>query len=275
MRKYSKGIGRRDLFVPEDGHEQIQESPQVERQFEMDSHEYVVGYEKEEGQIEPRLYVLFVEGENKEPAYFGQLQGRFSYSNLKISYVSLSNSTGYSGNLAQKMSLAVSDAYDNGFVVVDDELLIITDIDELYVVMDVDCLHDEISVEKKNECRATWIISNPCFEMWLYYSFHNKPEEDLHLMDVDVSQRSSVLKTLLNKVHKGGIGCRQAFDKMDEAIRNSRLFYSEDEQGLPVLYATSMFVLVQKIFMAIHDEYEQRLKIKKEKILNFRNLSKG
>lgn len=56
----------------------------------------------------------------------------------------------------------------------------LTEIDLVYLFTDVDHYEDELRellVNDKNYGEH-WIISNPDFEIWLYYCFRNQPDDD-------------------------------------------------------------------------------------------------
>lgn len=267
--KYSKPTGKRELRQVQEKHIKP-ESAESAVSSNAVSFNATETYAKSEGEREPQLYVLFVEGDSKEPDYFKLMQGKHAFSGLKITYMPLANCTEYKGNLAQKMCEVVAESYDKGYVTIDKEAYSIQDIDSIYLVMDVDNLHDEIAIGMKTEQRATWIVSNPCFEIWLYYAFHNSPEADFDYEKLEPSKRSSKLKTELNIVHRGGIGCKNAFEKMDSSISNAKQHYSLDEQGVPCLYATGMHILASNIYNIIKQSLSKRLSERMESINRFK-----
>lgn len=257
--KYNKPTGKRELRQIHKENVELGNTESSVPSFNSTSFIATDTYAKSEGKREPQLYVLFVEGDSKEPAYFKLMQGKHAFSGLKITYMPLANCIEYKGNLAQKMCEVVSESYDKGCVTIDKETYSIHDIDRIYLVMDVDNLHDEIAIGMKSEQRATWVVSNPCFEIWLYYAFHSSPEVDFDYEKLEASKRSSKLKTELNIVHQGGIGCKNAFEKMDESIKNAKQHYSLDDQGVPSLYATGMHILASNINNIIMLSHSKRL----------------
>lgn len=268
--KYNKPPGKRELhLIHEDALEHNRnDSSESSSLLGIKGHSNT--YMKIEGEREPQLYVLFVEGDRKEPEYFKLMQGIHSFSGLKITYMPLANCAEYQGNLAKKMCEVVNKSYVNESVTIDKETYSIHEIDHVFIVMDVDNLHDEISDGIKMEQRAAWIISNPCFEIWLYYAFHNSPDRDLCYENIEVSKRSSNLKTDLNTVHRGGIGCKIAFEKMQDAIHHAEQHYQLDNDGVPCLYATGMYLLAIKIYNIIRLPLEKRLLERKKQIDKFR-----
>lgn len=268
--KYNKPIGKRELRQVHNENVKLENKDVSVSSFVPASFSAVGTYKKVEGKREPKLYVLFVEGDSKEPDYFKLMQGKHSFSGLKITYMPLSNCADYKGNLAKKMCEAVAESYNKKSVIIDKETYSIHDIDSIYLVMDVDNLHDEIADGMKLEQRASWIISNPCFEIWLYYAFHNNPETDFNYEKLEASKRSSKLKTDLNTVHPGGIGCKNAFEKMNESIKNAKKHYFLDDQGVPGLYATGMHILAGNIYNIINSSLKKRISERIKKINKFK-----
>jgi hypothetical protein len=70
----------------------------------------------------------------------------------------------------------------------------LTTIDKVFLLTDVDEFYNqlvEILNKKRKEDNGHWIISNPCFEIWLYYCFLCNPKEDLaYLSSLNVKDRS-------------------------------------------------------------------------------------
>ena len=67
-----------------------------------------------------------------------------------------------------------------------DKVFLLSDVDEFYdQLVKIDCVAG-------NQQAGQWIISNPCFEVWLYYCFKNEPETDLaSLENIRFSQAES------------------------------------------------------------------------------------
>lgn len=102
-----------------------------------------------------------------------------------------------------------------------------------------------------------WIISNPCFEMWLYYSsLDEDPRTCLFgLASFAEEERPKKLKGKLAMLVKGGVNARKALGNRHSACERAEKFNpGEDEQGIPRLYGTQMprFIVqlegIQKMF---------------------------
>ena len=134
-------------------------------------------------------------------------------------------------------------------ICVDGENYQLDDVDRVFLLSDVDEFYEQlIQIEGKNEPEYQWIISNPCFEMWLYYCFRDSPQRDLAIIEpLPVSQRSQKMKRLCNKLIDGGMRPEKAFEQMERGIENSERYYEEDCNGIPVLYATQMHKMAQHL----------------------------
>ena len=87
--------------------------------------------------------------------------------------------------------------YENGCEALED---IMYDVDEFYDQL------VKIKNRRSNEDVGRWIISNPCFEIWLYYCFRNEPDIDLAgIKPLTESQRSQEMKHLGHAIVAGGL----------------------------------------------------------------------
>lgn len=230
-------------------------------------------YAKHPGTIETRLFFIVSGGEKRERNYFHLLlQNENCIRRVKIVFVSCNNQ-GYNpsqmGNLAQDYLQA---GVFNSKYTIESE-------DKIYLVSDVDeyreQLIEQINLSKRNS-KLQWVISNPCFEIWLYYHFFSHPFDDLKAgLSISEKQRSQWLKKKLNQLRKGGINPVEAFKYARVAITNSSKFFRIDEDGIPVDYATQMHVLATDVLNSMGDEFDQMLVRLKEKAQKFIQLSKS
>lgn len=130
-------------------------------------------------------------------------------------------------------------------------------IDSIYLISDVDHFRAEV-LRIKPLCEAkgmTLIISNSCFEKWLYYChFAERPDkrtEQCFICPDKAINISSAFKTYTNTVISGGINPRKAIFHLNSANANARANYKEDEDGIPMLYSTNMFLLGEKMLPLI------------------------
>ncbi|MGL5563110.1 MAG: RloB family protein [Tannerellaceae bacterium] len=120
--------------------------------------------------------------------------------------------------------------------------------DHYYLISDVDHFYDDL-IKIKPACKALnfdLIISNSCFEVWLYYSRTDdkfsrfvKPDDPLKI--------SSAMKSFLNEDIPGGCNPAKAIFNIWENIENSIKNYEVDNNGIPQLYSTNMHELAKAI----------------------------
>ena len=129
--------------------------------------------------------------------------------------------------------------------------------DTYYTVTDVDHFYNDIVRSKagyENE-GINLIISNPCFEVWLYYSKRDDKFEGF-VMPEDRLKLSQKVKQFLNDKIPGGCNPAKAVFDIKENIANARKNYGEDENGIPLLFATNMFVLAEDVLPYLEAEIE-------------------
>lgn len=134
----------------------------------------------------------------------------------------------------------------------------IEDLDSIYFVCDVDEKYKDLKnifTQITSEERSHWVVSNPCFEVWLYYCYKNDPGNDLKVISsLGCDKRSQKMKTLWapqNKRHPA-----PAFYRLDDGIAHAWEHYNEDEYHIPTLFSTRMHVVAKEI-KAMAEEYEQ------------------
>lgn len=137
-----------------------------------------------------------------------------------------------------------------------DKVFLLTDVDEFKAQL-INIIH---SKHKKQE---HWIISNPCFEMWLYYCFRNNPKEDLILDDLSEDKRSKQLKKRLGEIFSGGVDPRKIFTPkiLNTGIKNSRQHYTFDNNLIPELYATQMYEMAEYFIRTLEKKQEEQKKL--------------
>ena len=100
------------------------------------------------------------------------------------------------------------------------------------------------------------IVSNPCFEVWLYYSKNTDkfvgftPPEDLLKL-------SKAVKAWYNK--DGKIQTTMAILDIEQNIENAKMNYCENSDNLPDLYSTNMHVFASEILPYIKDEIDKMI----------------
>jgi len=111
------------------------------------------------------------------------------------------------------------------------------------------------------------IISNPCLEVWLYYSkFSDK--FDGFKMPEDLLQLSQEVKSFVSKKAQsfGGINTKSALFNAEMNIQNSKKNYSEEIDGFPGQFSTNMHELIEFILPMIKEGLLE-LQHQREKII--------
>lgn len=125
--------------------------------------------------------------------------------------------------------------------------------DSYYLLTDVDHFESFLP-EMKEECGKNGIeliISNSCFEVWLYYSEKTDRCVGFSIPD-DKDKISSAFKTWANKAIKGGLKPTKAILYIEQNINNAKNNYSENN-GMPSLFSTQMFRLAEKMLPFVKD----------------------
>ena len=144
-------------------------------------------------------------------------------------------------------------------------------VDKVFLLSDVDEFYGQllkILTEKKTEDVGECVISNPCFEVWLYYCYKNNPQEDLaSLNEMPLDKRSQELKRLGGLLVPGGLNPIRAFELMRAGINHSKAHFMLDENGIPILFSTQMHTFAQYLIDVMNrttDEYERFVKTRQE-----------
>lgn len=137
--------------------------------------------------------------------------------------------------------------------------------DSVYFLTDLD--HFRKSLEKILSLppQATpppyqWIISNPCFEIWLYYCYcDDDPNKTLQaLKPLDEHKRPGTLKTLCGVLYSGGMNPKKAFNNIERAIENAERYHGYDNNRIPQLFSTDMAIFAKRVWEYIHIEFQKQ-----------------
>lgn len=224
------------------------------------------GYTKQEGELSPALYFVISGGEIRERNYLQAIEKKQEFSSLRIIF--MTSERGRGGLTPQMMHTHVEAAFSNGHIEQNGIHYDIMEIDAVYLLTDVDHYSNELQslLPATMEKPYKWIVSNPDFEIWLYYSYFDNPSTDLvSIAALPQSEMSSALKTRNGELKSGGIDPRKAFEQIPVAISNSLKNYKEDEYGMPALFATQMHIFIQNVIQVIGHEYKQWI-VKKQLI---------
>lgn len=128
--------------------------------------------------------------------------------------------------------------------------------DSYFLLTDVDHF-ERFLPEMKQECIANnieLIISNSCFEIWLYYAERSDRCEGFAIPKNKL-EISSSFKTWAGKQIKGGLKPTKAIFNIGQNIVNAKTNYVEDN-GFPTLFSTQMFRMAEKMLPYVKDGLE-------------------
>lgn len=220
-------------------------------------------YLKGEATIETKIVFIISGGDKREKDYFKMLMKDRHIRRLKIAFVS---KKGQGLVPSQMFELAKEYLFNKRFVTETDSFSIDAD-DTLYLVQDMDEFEVDIRTmfDKGDEIRqATWIVSNPSIEVWLFYHKFDTPKGYLDEgLKKPLSERSQWLKKKLDALVPGGINPINAFADIRIAIANSKANYKE-YNGLPDVYSTQMHILAEDILNTLGNEFDEMLQRRKE-----------
>lgn len=229
----------------------------------------MAGYSKEDGTMSPALFVIISGGIKREKDYFELIANIHYFPRIKIHFVAKLES-GEDGLEPRKMyqaALEVQQKYEKSK---SDDIT-----DSLYLVVDMDDFEEQLHeiMPKCKESGLHLIISNCCFEVWLYYGkFPHKPVG--FELPENKSKISSSFKTYLDTQVKGGVNPKKAILDIENAILHSKNNYEENVQGIPLLFSTQMHLLAEKIVPLIQHELQTMQVKEKQKIEWYKNKSK-
>ena len=139
--------------------------------------------------------------------------------------------------------------------------------DHYFLITDVDHF-EQFLPEMQQECNTSnieLIISNSCFEVWLYYAEKSNRPVDF-VIPQNKLEISSAFKTWANTQINGGLKPTKAIFNIEQNIANAENNYVE-ENGFPTLFSTQMFRLAEKMLPFVKYGLEQlRSGIERRKI---------
>lgn len=218
-------------------------------------------YQKEEGTIPATILFVLSGGVKREKDYLKPLD------KIRRVVVAFASKRGQ-GLLPRQLIETADNFVQKGVFVTPKCDYTIEEGDVIYLLQDVDQFETDIRTiwKEKHTQNVRWIISNPCFEIWLYYHYSEEPPYKIlyEIEDKGLCERSQALKHILHNKIKGGISPDKAMEFLQLAIERSRKYYVENE-GIPVLYATQMDRLGEDIIKAdVSNELEVYWKTEKE-----------
>lgn len=227
--------------------------------------ELPLSYQKTEGMLSYSLVFVLSGGEKRERDFLYELIRQRELHSLKIAFLSEKGQ----GLQPYQMQKVWTGILSTGIVRIDgqeyhldrtDKIFLLSDVDEFYAQL------EKILSDSSDADLCQWIISNPCFEMWLYYCYRNDPEKDLTVLQSEpVQTRSKKLKTLGQQLVAGGLNPRRAFEYMREGVAHSLIHYKVDESGIPELFATQMHLMAQYLMDKMNENANEYLEFIEQK----------
>lgn len=232
------------------------------------------GYTKKIGTADSRMLFVISGGSRREDDYFHILKSEYATHRLVYAFMSIKNQ----GLKPTEMwHMARRYKKNKWFVTETGVRYRIEAGDRLFLLQDVDEFEEEIrGIWEHTQLRnVQWVISNPCFEMWLYYHYKDTPHPMLDAMEkMDVKGRSKWLKTELNKIIPGGVQTTKILENVRRAIENSRANYAETNQ-LPTLYATQMDRVGTFVLDAMKEDFDRMFAEKRAQAQAWMEAAKG
>lgn len=268
---YSKGEAEKEAKEPS------QEATATKRvdQEAIRVGEIPLSYQKTEGILSSSLVFVLSGGEKREKDFLYELIRQKELHSLRIAFLSEKGQ----GLQPYQMQDVWSKVLSTGKVLIDDQEYYLDKTDKVFLLSDVDEFYDQLKKifnDSSDKSSCQWIISNPCFEMWLYYCYKNDPENDLAvLISEPAKTRSKKLKSLGQKLVTGGLNPRRAFEYMEKGVAHSQIYYKVDKIGIPELFATQMHLMAQYLMDKMNEnenEYIEFIRQRNERREQMRSL---
>lgn len=226
------------------------------------------GYQKPMPEVEVTRIFVISGGTKREPDYFKLLR---KSTILKRIMVVVRSKKGQ-GLLPFQMSAMATKFYsEQTFETEDGNTYKLFDTDSIYMLSDVDEFGKDLCKLVKNAPnQQVWIVSNPCFEIWLFYHYYTHPLPELKDgLEIDSSKRSQWMKQRLHQLQQ--VNSSKAFLDMQTAIKNSKANFKITTDGLPDVFSTQMHEFAEFLLKAItKDGFEAMIKQQQDKADDYR-----
>lgn len=231
-------------------------------------------YKKGDGILSYSLICVISGGTGRERTFLNELEKKHTFKGIDVIFISSENGAG--GLTPKMMQSAYDEIYKDGTIKMTGRTIKLDSVDTVYMFTDVDHYKNDLKEILANRKKASpiWIISNPDFEIWIYYCYRNNPYVDLKaVIEEKESQRSSKLKTVNGTFNNGGgLDTRKAFERLKDGISHSKEHYNET-YGIPDLLSTQMHLFAEDVLIRLGNEYKDFVK-KKEEFRNSMRINK-
>lgn len=223
-------------------------------------------YQKPDIEEIPKMFFVIISGgEVREKDYFRIISNQDRFRRIKLEFITDPQKLSPDGmyELAEYKKARYTSSKNED-----------AEPDKIYLVSDMDHFINEL-IRIKPKCESDGfhlIISNSCFEVWLYYAYRN--EIPSFPIPTDRLKISSKFKGWLPSVIPGGIKPQKSILNIYQNIENAKMNYREDENGIPVLFSTNMYLLAEDLLPLIEPELTNLIEENKRKEAIFRNKKK-
>lgn len=257
-RSYLKTSPERELLP-----QQKKKTVEVEIQKETVNRNLLSAYQKLDMQEKPKAFLIIISGgEVREKDYFKIISNQDKFKRIKLEFIAdpLKLSPDGMFEIAQyKRSHYNTSQNDDA------------EPDKIYLISDVDHFTNEL-IQVKPKCinaGFNLIISNSCFEIWLYYTYFD--EVPKFTLPLDPLKISSKFKGWLPSVIPGGVKPTKAILSIYANIENAKKNYYEDKYGIPIMFSTNMYILAEDILPLIEPELTNMIEHNKNTEAKHRN----
>lgn len=226
----------------------------------------MTAYQKPDVEEMPKAFFVIISGgEVREKDYFRILSNQDKFKRIKLEFIAdplKLSPVGMFDTAEYKKARYLSSKNEDA------------EPDKIYLISDMDHFMDEL-IRIKPKCKSEGlhlVISNSCFEVWLYYAHRDEvpnfpiPTERLKI--------SSKFKGWLPGVIPGGIKPIKSILNIYPNIENAKKNYKEDENGIPLLFSTNMYLLAEELLPLIEPELTRMIAENKTKEADFRSKKK-
>ena len=227
-------------------------------------------YQKPMPEVEVLRIFVISGGVKREPDYFKLLQ---KSTGLKRIMVVVRSKKGQGLHPVQMSEMASKFYSTHSFETEEGNSYKLFDEDPIYLLSDLDEFGEDLCILVKTETnQQVWIVSNPCFEIWLFYHYFNSPmpllEEGL---TIELPKRSQWMKQKLHELHP--TDSAKALLDMQTAIKNSKANFQICREGLPDVFSTQMHYFAEHLLDVIgKDNFEAMIKKQHDKAEYYRIL---
>lgn len=192
-------------------------------------------YKKGAGYRDDPRYIISFEGRKTEPNYFAEVEKLSRFNIIPIHPTELHGDSSPKG-VMNRLELKIEELQDVETKKIHNaEVWLVVDVDQWMAHGQLDHLIAQCHGKQWN-----FAISNPCFEVWLYFHFELIPDSDLETL------KCSELKTKV-KAFKNQADFRDYTSLIPIAIQNAESVYVQTDNGIPNKGTTQVHLLIKQL----------------------------